>query len=672
MRDQNAKEQALAAHRRGSFAEAEQLYKELIRSFPSDAEVHYLMGLLCHQTGRDAESIQSLKTALELAPASLKTLQLLVPLYDRAGDAESALVALDRYLEQCPEDAGVLNIKGQHLIGAGRLRDAEQVLRRAANISGSAAMFHDLGLGCQLLGDPSGAALAYEEAIRRGHNHPKTQLWLAQCLRATGRTKEYYETVTCPASSAAGDIELLIEAQSARRYVCDWDGFEDNRPALQTALTQVLETDAEQVIPPGILNYLDVDERTISAIARRYAGQLSAIARPFRHESARKRAHGSNGRIRLGYLSTDFFSHAVGSLVRDLFHSHDHDRFEIHGYSLRHQPDAVQSCIQQGCDIYRNLSGASPENISQRIYDDQVEILIDLAGYTSAAQPTVLAARPAPVQISWLGYLGTSGSDFMDYIIADDMTLPPELAANYTERIIRLPRFLVASPLPMAEHCPSREDVGLARDGFVFCSFNQPYKLDPQAFSAWMDILRRVPGSQLWMYAPDTEICRANLLRKAAQLGIEPGRLVFAPREPMAEHVARMGLADLALDPFHISGGATSVASLSAGVPVLTLRGNSFLARMGSSINASLGMDCLDCSLPDQYVEKAVELAMDAPMLAAVKHRLDIAINTSYFFDSGCFVRTLEEALGRAWEGYTGGMPPADINVLEYHQVYGQ
>jgi predicted O-linked N-acetylglucosamine transferase (SPINDLY family) len=329
----------------------------------------------------------------------------------------------------------------------------------------------------------------------------------------------------------------------------------------------------------------------------------------------------------------------------------------------------VQTRIQQGFDVYRNLMGSNAETIARSIFEDQIDILIDLAGYTSAAQPAALAARPAPIQISWLGYLGTSGGDFIDYLIADDIVLPPELTRGYTERIIRLPHFMVTSPLPVAEQYPSRDDVGLGGEGFVFCSFNQPYKLDRSAFEAWMEILRRAPGSRLWMYVPDPAVCGENLRREAARLDVKPDRLVFAGREPMAKHMARMSLADLSLDPFHISGGATSVATLAAGVPVLTLRGSSYLARMGSSINVSLGMTDLDCSNREQYITKAVELASNPSAFAAVKERLARAGQTSAFFDTRNFVHKLETAMQKTWDRYMTGLPPTDIRVPESSQI---
>lgn len=662
----NVRSEAFAAHRSGDLATAERLYHELLGSTPRDAEVLHYLGVLCHQGARPAESARWLRQAVELAPGALPTLQLLIRVSMETADAAGALDALDRYLALRPGDAGMLNIKGQQLVRLGRLHDAEPAFRQAAEQGGKAALYHDLGLCRQWRGDKAGAAVAYEEAIRRGHNQPMTHLSLAQCLRATGRTQDYFEVATHAARSFPGDIGLLIEAQSARRYVCDWDGFQADQPQLRTRLSQVLKTGSGPDIPPGVLNYLEVGEDLIAAVAKRHAGGLAAGGEALRRQLRRPEARGRKDRIRLGYLSTDFFAHAVGFLVRDLFACHDRDRFEVYGYSLRHQPDAVQTRIQQGCDHYRNLTGSSAGEIAQAIVDDRIDILIDLAGYTSAAQPTVLAARPAPVQIAWIGYLGTGGSDFIDYLIADDIALPAEVASNYTEQIIRLPQFfLPASPLPVATSRPSRQDLGCSEEDIVFCSFNQPYKLDRPTFRAWMEILRRVPQGKLWLYTPDTRVCGANLQQQAMRQNVDPDRLIFAPRMPMAEHVARLSLADLALDPFHISGGATSVAAVAAGVPVLTQRGDSFLARMGSSLNAHLGLDELDCIGPEDYVAKAVALATAPLELAAVRSRLDSALQTHGFFNTATFTGLLEEALLAVWGRYEAGLPAVDIRIAE-------
>lgn len=658
-----AKNEAIAAHRRGDLVEAERHYRALLLTGPADAELHYCLGLLCFQTGRASESVQWLERAIALAPASIPAQQLLIRAHAETGNAEGALLCLERYLVLRPDDAAMLNIKGRQLARLGRLREAERAFLQATERSTDAALRHDLGLCRQWRGDLPGAINAYEEAIRRGYDHPKTKLWLAQCLRAVGRIREYYQIVTDAAEMAPDDIELVIEAQAARYYVCDWKTAEANQSAFMDGLRHALEQDSGASIPPGMLNFMDVDETTIAEIAKRHARQLAEAGESLRQKLHKAAARNKSGRLRVGYLSTDFFAHAVGFLVRDLFACHDRARFEVYGYSLRHHPDEVQARIQEGCDVYRNLAGSNAEEIAQSIVDDQIDILIDLAGYTSAAQPVVLAARPAPVQISWLGYLGTSGAEFIDYLIADDVVLPPELARNYTERIIRLPHFMVASPLPAAEQSPTRKEAGLGGEGFVFSSFNQPYKLDRKTFGAWMEILRRVPESRLWMYVPDPDVCASNLRREASRLKVDPERLVFAGREPMARHLARMALADLALDPFHVSGGATTAAALSAGVPVLSLRGRSFLARLGSSINRRLGMADLDCTSPEQYIARAVELATRPGAMAAVKAGLGTALQANGFFDTGTFVRSLETALRIVWERYEAGLAPSDIKV---------
>lgn len=217
MNDAPLRHEAFSAHRRGDFGTAERLYRELLRTLPQDAKLQHYLGVLCHQTGRSMESAQWLRSAVALAPDSLPTWQLLIRVCDGMGDANSALEALDHYLTLSADDAGMLNVKGQQLIRLGRLREAEAAFRRAAENAGHAGMYHDLGLCRRLLGDISGAASAFQEAIQRGNIQPRTRLRLAQCLRTLGRPKEYYDVVTLTSAAAPHDLELLIEAQSARR-----------------------------------------------------------------------------------------------------------------------------------------------------------------------------------------------------------------------------------------------------------------------------------------------------------------------------------------------------------------------------------------------------------------------------------------------------------------------
>jgi predicted O-linked N-acetylglucosamine transferase (SPINDLY family) len=655
------RDEAFAAHRQGNLPGAERLYNELLRATPSDPEFRHHFGLLCYQLGRRSESVQHLRAALAFAPGSLPTMRLLIHVLQENGEVEGALRTLDDYLMRQPQDAEMLCRQGQLLGQLGRFQQAETVFLRAATKSSDPAIFHYLGLCRQRQGNLLAAADAYEEAIRRGHEDPQTRLWMAQCLRAAGRVKEYYEAATGSPKSLTARLDLLLEAQSARRYVCDWDGYERDLPELLAGLKRQIDSGDARDFAPGLLNLLDIDEELIANFARRYATHLSEGGRNLRAKLHNPRATRTDGRIRLGYLSTDFYAHAVGYLVRDLFAAHDRMRFEVFGYSLRHRSDEVHAAIRKGCNVFRDLAGRNAESVAQTILDDRIDILIDLAGYTSAARPLALAVRPAPVQVSWLGYLGTSGASFIDYIIADDVVLPPEIAGHYSENVIRLPCFMVASPHEASDRRFRREELGLKRDAFVFCSFNQPYKLDRETFAAWMEILRGTSDSQLWLYAPDTSVCAENLRREASRSGVGQERLVFAGPEPMANHIARMAVADLALDPFHISGGATTAAALAAGLPVLTLQGGSFLARMGSSINAFLRMEDLDCLDREQYVKTAIDLANSAGGSVALKAQLGAALQATGFFDPARFVTALENVLQIAWDRHASGLAPADI-----------
>ncbi|MCH8931172.1 MAG: hypothetical protein IIA98_09710 [Proteobacteria bacterium] len=263
------------------------------------------------------------------------------------------------------------------------------------------------------------------------------------------------------------------------------------------------------------------------------------------------RPDADESRIRIGYVSPDFGEHAVGLLVYDLFRQHDREAFEVYCYSLRRHEDSYYARVEEGADRFRDLSDCSLEKAIRQVQDDRIDILVDLAGYTGRARPEIFAARPAPVQIAYLGYLNTMAAEFIDYVVADPVVIPPDSGHEFTEAILHLPAsFIMASPLVASPHVPDRSALGLPDDAFVFASFNNPLKIGPAVFGAWMRILKRVPGSVLWLFAEDSADAERNLAREAKTRGIRPERLVFAGRVPLAEHLARVRQADLFLDTF--------------------------------------------------------------------------------------------------------------------------
>ncbi|HZV63233.1 MAG TPA: tetratricopeptide repeat protein [Methylophilaceae bacterium] len=405
--------------------------------------------------------------------------------------------------------------------------------------------------------------------------------------------------------------------------------------------------------------------KLITQLARRFSDAVAQDrSQPFEHQ---RRA---GNKIRLGYVSPDFRIHPVGLLSRLIYGLHDRDRFEVYAYSLHQSEktdDAVHAHITQTCDVFHDVSCSSFADIAEQIHADSIDILVDLAGYTTHACPEIFALRPAPIQIAYLGYPGTTGADFMDYAIVDHTIVSEEGRAHWSEQLIRLPNV----------HCPydfqldnspthrNRSDFGLAEGAVVLCCFNNSYKIEPGIFAAWMHIVKAVPGSLLWILGLQADT-KANLQKSAEEAGISADRLVFAGVLPHAEHIKRYQLANLFLDTYWHNAHTTAADALWQGLPVLTCQGAVASSRLASSLLHALDLqDELVVETLDQYQEKAIFYARNREALAAVRHKLAANRHTQPLFDTALTVNHLEQGYIAAWERYQAGQPPAAIDIAD-------
>lgn len=368
-------------------------------------------------------------------------------------------------------------------------------------------------------------------------------------------------------------------------------------------------------------------------------------------------------RLRIGYVSPDFRVHPTAHLTRALYPAHDRDRFEVFAYSLFPGPDDdLTRAVEAGCDTFRRVGTESTRAIVERIRDDGIDILVDLAGYTTHSRPGVFRARAAPVQASWLVYPWTTGSDTIDYALVDATVVPPGSDGLWSEHLVRLPgTYFFASPAAMAA-TPSRAELELPERGFVFCCFNNAWKIEPHVFALWMRILREVPGSVLWLLAL-SEPQIANLRAAAAAQGVDPGRLVFARFRPHEQHLARYRAADLFVDTLVCNAHTTAVDALWAGLPVLTCPGEIMPSRVASSLMRSLGLDELIADSPDSYVTAAVRLASEPSAVAALRSRLASVRAGHRLFDPAATARLLESVYARMWQRHRDGLPPAAFDA---------
>ncbi|MFZ4854797.1 MAG: glycosyltransferase [Desulfuromonadaceae bacterium] len=357
-------------------------------------------------------------------------------------------------------------------------------------------------------------------------------------------------------------------------------------------------------------------------------------------------------KIRIGYLSSDFCLHAVSLLMVELLELHDHDKFEVYGFCWSRVDDtSIQRRVQKSMDQYIKIGEMSDKEAAECIRSHEIDIMIDLQGLTSGARPMILSYRPAVLQMTYLGFPGTTGLPWIDYVIADKYLIPDELVPFHTEKPLYMPNCFQSSDSkrevgPM----PTRADNGLPEKAFVFCSFNNNYKFTPEVFAAWMRIIKRVPGSVFWLLA-DNEWSKENLLKEAKKQGIKKERLIFAPRVAPADYLARYQLADLFLDTFPFNGGTTANDALFMGLPLLTLSGRTFASRMAGSLLTHLGLPELIATNLKEYEEKAVRLATKPAELKILKGRLKENKASGSVFDIPQLVRDIETQFRRLMEG---------------------
>jgi predicted O-linked N-acetylglucosamine transferase (SPINDLY family) len=368
--------------------------------------------------------------------------------------------------------------------------------------------------------------------------------------------------------------------------------------------------------------------------------------------------------VRIGYFSAEFHGHATLSLTAELFETHDRSRFELTAFSLGPQTrDEMRQRIEPVFDRFLEVRTQSDAEIARLARSLSLDIAVDLGGFTRGGRPGIFALRAAPVQVSYLGYLGTMSAEYMDYLIADDAIIPESHRRHYSEKIAYLPSYQANdSKRRIADRRFGREELGLPPAGFVFCCFNSTYKITPDTFDSWMRILRSVPGSVLLLLG-GRESLESNLRREAGERGIDPQRIVFGARLPPPEYLARYRAADLFLDTLPYNAGTTASDALWTGLPVLTCTGETFASRIGASLLQAVGLPELITSTREQYERLAVELASHPESMASLRAKLAGDLRTKPLFDTAAFARHLEAAYARMADRYHAGLAPEHIRV---------
>lgn len=428
---------------------------------------------------------------------------------------------------------------------------------------------------------------------------------------------------------------------------CDWRDF-----ARQVAAVEALTRAGAEASEPFVLqavSHSPADLRRSAEIYARRTPAAGTLWRPRRHD-----------RLRLGYVAGEFRHHATAMLTARLFELHDRDRFEVIAIdSLGGDGSAMRARLEAAFDRWIDIKSVDDDAAAAVIAEAEIDILINLNGYVGEDRMGVFARRPAPVQVNWLGFPGTLGAPYMDYIVADQVVIPPGETAHYTEQVAWLPHTYQSNDdrRQIADEEVTRAGCGLPDDGFVFCNFNSAHKFTPEAFDAWMRILAAVPGSVLWLLAANAA-ATANLKTAARARGVAPQRLVFAPNLPLDRHLARLKLADLFLDSFPYNAHTTASDALWAGVPVLTKHGDTFAGRVAESLLRAVSLPELVAPGLEAFEAEAVALAREPQRLRALREKLAANRAATPLFDSARFTRDLETAYQTMWDIHLRGDAP--------------
>ena len=696
---------SLRQHQAGNLDAAMAGYRALLKRRPEHVEANRLLGLALFARGQVVDAREALERAASLAPPNAALLNDLGNVRRAAGDKVAAIDAFSAAIKAEPGFAFAHVNLADTLLEAGELQQAsdayDDIVRRG--LAGIDADFHfNRGLCRRRLGDAAGAMDAFRAVLALEPGHSRAAAALSDTLQKLGAYRDAVIFLTGFLDKQRASLETLISLGSGflglRDYPralglferlaglsppspkallgkglamsgqlhhqqkhWDWTGYSDQRQRLFSLLRS-----GQFAADPLALMGMTEDAALHQNAARIY--QREVLSRPeviAPSAAFLQSSGGSPHRLRIGYFSADFYNHATMHLLAGVLECHDRDAFEIHAFSYGPPiEDAMQARILATMDHFHGCSRLSDGAIVAAARKLGIDIAVDLKGYTQNTRLAPFAARLAPVQIGYLGYPGTLGADFLDYIIADATVLPMDQQRFYDEKIVHLPDSYQANDdrRVIAPTTPSRADAGLPADGFVYCCFNNAHKITPEIFAVWMRILNAVPGSVLWLLANEAN-AMDRLRAVAAGQGVDPARLVFAPQLLSAEHLARHRLADLFLDTLPYNAHATASDALWAGLPVLTQMGQAFAGRVAASLLRAVGLPEMITQDAAAYEALATALGRDPARAAALKAKLAAAIPKAPLFDTPRFTRHLEHAYRMMWQRHAAGLAPEGFVV---------
>jgi protein O-GlcNAc transferase len=639
------------------FAEAEAPLRRALELQPDSAKLHSDLGGVLTELARFGEALASYRRALKLAPNEAAVHNNLGRCLQAQKRFDEAATSYHRALALKPDLAEAHNNLGTVLQCLGETEAAVASCERALKLQPRNAVIHNnLGCALRVQNRRDDAVASYRRAVALMPDYAQAHCNLGMVLNDQGKLDEAIACFERAVAIEPDNTGALAAWFRGRQNICDWSCYSHDGVRVRNAVVS-------RPSLGGLLTLL-----ALSSTPKQQFGCACRTAAKIIVPETRMQPHTrprSGERIRVGYVSADFHQHPVSSLIAELIERHDRRRFDVFGYSCGSDDrDATRVRLTGAFDRFVEIDKTTYRQAAALIHRDTVDVLIDLTGYTREGKPAILAYRPAPIQVNYLGYPGTMGADFVDYIIVDRFLVPSDQQPFYTERLVHLPNCFQPSDTKreITEPTPSRAACGLPEEGFVFCCFNNSYKITPTLFDIWMRLLKALPRSVLWLVEANP-LVKENLRHEATIRGVSAERLVFAPRMAMADYLARLKLADLFLDTLPYNAGATANDALWAGLPLLTCAGKTYVGRMAGALLTAIGLPELITTSLAEYEALALRLATEPSGLAGMRQRLARNRSTMPLFDIARFTRDLEAAYSKMWEIWRSGRPPVAFSV---------
>ena len=619
---QDTIDQLLNLYNKGQFEVVVEQAQALTEQYPEAFIVWNLLGAAAAQTGLMGKAIAAFQRVIAIKPDYADAYNNLGNTLKDQGNLDEAIVSFNKALSLKPDHAEAYNNMGNALKDQGKLGEAIVSFSKALSLKPDYAdAYNNMGNALQDQGKLDEAIASYNKALSLKPNY-----------------------------TIAHSQKLQQQA-----HICDWSSMEAD-----SSLIEDLGIIGKAVTPFSMLLFEDAPGRH-----RLRSANFAKEKFPFVRDVGFSRHADKPKRLKVGYCSADFHHHATMYLMAQIFEQHDKENFEIYAYSYGpDKQDEMRKRLIESVGVFHDVREMSDMQIVGLARSAQLDIAIDLKGFTKGARLAPFAYGLAPVQISYLGYPGTLGADFIDYIVADPIVIPEDQRQHYSEKIIYLPHTYqpTDNKRVISTKVITREDLGLPNDGFVFCCFNNNHKISPREFEIWMRLLQKVAGSVLWLLKSN-EWAEQNLKREAEARGVSSGRLIFAEKLPQAEHLARLKLADLFLDTFNYNAHTTTSDALWAGLPVVTKIGEGFAARVAGSLLKAIGLSELITETEEQYETLALEFASNPKKLAQIKEKLAANRLSAPLFNTEQYTRHLENGYQQAYQRYFDGKHPDTITV---------